>query len=197
MNLSLLCILLVLFLSSGAFTAEHKSCSRFYLSQNEITVVRGRHSAEGAYSFREKLISKGIDPEAISFRLFYSKFLFVDMYLSYKGESVGHFKAIYNKDLRLFESHVSINNNFRGKGLGLLMYIALAKEVYRIYQTPLISSNGPSPDAQRVWNSIVQNGWGGQGNFLDGNRFYFYPKIAANKFNDISQFILDHKRGTR
>lgn len=180
----------------NAFASGDNICASVFTEANkDAPTTEVLEGSARPYFFREKLISKGLDPKKLSFRLFHSSHFFVEMDLSYADQRLGQIKGLYNRELHLFESHVSIYNpNFRGKGLGLLLYVALAKKVYTLYQTPLVSSVAPSPDAQALWQSIVKNGWGAVHNFPDGPRYYFFPAILANKFADVLEFtdVISH-----
>jgi len=190
---------LILIWSMNAFASGDNICAAVFAEANKDT--KTSESLDGSprpFSFQEKLISKGLDQKKLSFRLYHSDHFFVELDLYYADEALGKIKGLYNPDLQVFESHVSIHNpGFRGKGLGLLLYVALAKKVYTLYQTPLVSSLAPSPDAQALWQSIVKNGWGAIHAFPGGPRYYFFPAILADKFADVLQFTENNIRTTR
>lgn len=69
---------------------------------------------------------------------------------------IGYILLIWEKRLGAFDTHSYLNDDFRERGLGTLMY-SKAIQWCLSRGFPVCSSSSPSPLAQRVWKSKSLN----------------------------------------
>lgn len=58
-----------------------------------------------------------------------------------------------------FQTHIGAHGEFKGTGIGTLLYLLAAQFVYKKHGFALYSSRSPSPDAERTWNRMKSIGW--------------------------------------
>lgn len=109
---------------------------------------------ENKIDFSEIEIDKGV----VNNLLVYSPF--------YNGEKMGGFRLQrFGDDYSV--GSVNLYDRFRGKGIGKAMYLYIIKDLKKQGKT-LYSDLSQTPDAKRVWDSLVRDGYAK----FDGKRFH-------------------------
>lgn len=99
-----------------------------------------------------------IDKRLVNNLLVYSPF--------YNGEKMGAFRLQeFGDDYSV--TSVILYDRFRGKGIGKAMYLYIIEDLKKQGKT-LYSDLSQTPDAKRVWDSLVRNGYA----TFDGKRFH-------------------------
>lgn len=144
------------------------------------------------FNFLEKFKSNNIDPNLISFEPEYTMFGEsggVSIWMRYNGKVVGIFSMPYNSSKHFFESHSHVYENYKGKGIGLLLYIIGAKVAHENYDARLYMSRSPSHDAKKIWEWAYKNGWAKKQIY---GRTQFLRRVLDQNFNDIYLFFQEH-----
>lgn len=165
-------------------------------------------SQTAVYDFQASLKSRVLDVDQLSFHI--SQQTVVNgrrgfhIHLRYGSRWAGNIMLLYWANERRFEIHSRIEDEFQGKGLGLMMY-ALAAKIARVkYQATLTSSQDPSYEAQNLWKAIVKRGWAEVwpkepetrswisfwGSPKNQNRFRFHDRVAEQQFGDLYDFFI-------
>lgn len=107
----------------------------------------------------KKLEASGIDADQVRIILTFGDMATVN--LTYKGRNIGHGELvdISNQDSpgKIYIQLVSLQHSFEGRGLGILMYLALAKAAYMNGQI-LGSSYDLTTESAGLWKSLVKSG---------------------------------------
>lgn len=79
------------------------------------------------------------------------RFIKVNLFSKRRGKSVGHVNLVRYSKNESFQTHSNLEEKYRGKGYGALMY---ARAIQWCLENghKVASSGASSEDAQRVWN---------------------------------------------
>lgn len=125
----------------------------------ELTFTRSLATPIDSRSFFDALASNGIAKEGLRMTLERGEGAQVTLY--YRGESIGSGQLQYNENAnhagRIYIDSIRVNDDFTGKGLGLLLYMGLAKQAY-LEGKILESSHDLNTDSTSVWQRLVKSG---------------------------------------
>lgn len=134
-----------------------------------ILKVEGAESgAKTAYELfnpNDLLMSKGIDPARVSGRLdsHGPNDGWITLSLQIDGKSAGYLiitlETEVNGALYPTIAKVEVQEQFQGKGLGSILYIAANRIATEQFKRPLHRSELTSPDAKRTWKRFVEMGY--------------------------------------
>ena len=157
---------------------------------NCISALLNRRGEVQTYDFRAALTKKGLNPDLFTFEPVKTTFNLsngLSIWIQYDGKSAGVFSMVYNPSKNNFESHPHVERDFKGRGLGLLLYVIGAKIAREKYGANLRSSWRPSDEAKIIWEWIVQNGWGSRNLW---GRARFNVHVVDNNFGDAYLYFL-------
>lgn len=148
---------LVFFFHIHSWSAPALKCQKLFEPNTKI--IQLNKNLLNTKRILKKLKTSGIDADQVRIVLSYGYMATVN--LTYKGRNIGHGELvdISNQDSpgKIYIQLISLQNGFEGKGLGILMYLALAKAAYTNGQI-LGSSYDLTTESAGLWKSLVKSG---------------------------------------
>ncbi len=172
----------------SAYSAGPRSCNQIFgtsspaarspFSLNQIKIL-------------EKIKKSGIEMQDL--RIVSSTGDMADVNLLYKSKNIGFgsLDAVENQQHlgRIHISFISVQDSYSGKGLGLLMYLALAKAAY-MNGYILESSYDLNLNSERLWDHFVTTGLAKK---MNPGRYEFkFEVLSSVEFQTAVDHILSH-----
>ncbi len=151
-----------IFLTSVQQATAAVSCDAIFLKQELAEPYVSRQEYVRNFDYRSVLNERGIDPSQL--KVLFStlgKNSMTAISLYYKGEHIGSLissQVIVNGTTFWESSNSRIVEAFEGKGLGTVMYLALARYLSEKQNMQLVSTPIHSEKAERLWLRLNQSG---------------------------------------
>lgn len=182
--------LFLLILSTGSVKAEQPlRCSQIFYNSGELVV--GAKFDIHPENILQKLIRSGLKISELRLVLSFGEAAEVNIF--YKKENIGGGTLEYYENEivpgKIFINYIELKEEFVGRGIGILAYLALSKAAYlegRILQ----SSYDLSSESTAVWEKLTRSGIAQK---IEGEGYEFrLTTLRALEFQSSVDYLLDH-----